>query len=140
MSGQGDATSEIERLLRNRVPDVANGRIEIKGIAREKGVRTLVLLRGDVPDTVGRCVGHRGGLIKSLVAEAGEKIDLALWSDSPEQLIANTILPIVPRKIEIDTIGLQATVWVRPAEDIDPVRLRLASSATGWTIRIRSSG
>ena len=84
------------RLLELEVPEVYDGVVEIKAIAREAGARSKVAVysHDENVDPVGACVGHRGVRIQSIVSELrGEKIDVIEWSENPAIFVANSLSP-----------------------------------------------
>ncbi len=134
----------IRRLFEFEVPEVTEGIVEIKTLAREAGYRTkiAVLSNDDKVDAVGACVGIRGSRIKSIVDElGGEKIDIVRWSDSSQALIANALMPAKTSEMALCFELGRATVVV----DEDQLSLaigkhgqnvRLAARLTGWDIDI----
>ena len=138
-----DEIEEIRRLFREHVPEVANGTVEVKAIARDRGHRSMLIVHsndGSV-DSVGACVGERGARVKLIVARlAGEHVDIVRWSENIEQLIGNAMGPLAVGHIELDAATRRATISLvgsrsnRPK--IDPVRLRLASKVVGWDLQL----
>jgi len=134
----------IRRLFELEVPEVAEGIIEIKALAREAGYRTKVAVNSndDKVDAVGACVGVRGSRIRNIVDElGGEKIDIVRWSDSSQVLIANALKPAEVSEIAICFELGRATVVV--SEDQLSLAIgkhgqnvRLAARLTGWDIDI----
>jgi len=134
----------IIRLFELEVPEVGEGVIEIRAIAREAGHRTkvAVLSHDSRVDAVGACVGIRGSRIKNIVEEvAGEKIDIVRYHDSPTVFIANALKPAEVREILLNRDINRATVLV--SEDQLSLAIgkrgqnvRLAARLTGWNIDI----
>jgi N utilization substance protein A len=134
----------IRRLFELEVPEVAEGIIEIKAMAREAGYRTKIAVHShdDKVDAVGACVGVRGSRIRNIVDElGGEKIDIVRWSDSSQVLIANSLKPAEVSEIAICFELGRATVVV--SEDQLSLAIgkhgqnvRLAARLTGWDIDI----
>ena len=134
----------IRRLFELEVPEVAEGIIELKVLAREAGYRTKVAVHSndDKVDAVGACVGVRGSRIRNIVDElGGEKIDIVRWSDSSQVLIANGLKPAEVSEIAICFELGRATVVV--SEDQLSLAIgkhgqnvRLAARLTGWDIDI----
>lgn len=134
----------IRRLFELEVPEVSEGIIEIKALAREAGYRTKIAVDStdDKVDPVGACVGVRGSRIKNIVDElGGEKIDIVPWSDSSQVFIANALRPAKVSEIAICFELGRATVVV--AEDQLSLAIgkhgqnvRLAARLTGWDIDI----
>ena len=134
----------IRRLFEQEVPEIAEGVIEIRVLAREAGYRTKVAVVSldDKVDAVGACVGVRGSRIKNIVDElGGEKIDIVRWNDSSQVLITNALMPAKVSEIALCFELGRATVVV----DEDQLSLaigkhgqnvRLAARLTGWDIDI----
>jgi len=134
----------IRRLFELEVPEVAEGIIEIKSLAREAGYRTKIAVdtTDDKVDPVGACVGVRGSRIKNIVDElGGEKIDIVKWSDSSHNLIANALAPAKVSEIAICFELGRATVVVTEDQLSLAIgkhgqNVRLAARLTGWDIDI----
>ncbi len=134
----------IRRLFEIEVPEVAEGIVIIKSLAREAGYRTKIAVDSvdDRIDAVGACVGVRGSRIKNIVDElGGEKIDIVRWSDSSQVLIGNSLKPADSSEIAICFELGRATVVV--GEDQLSLAIgkhgqnvRLAARLTGWDIDI----
>ena len=133
----------IECLFRQEVPEVENGSVEIRGIAREAGRRTKIAVMSTVPgvDPVGTFVGGRGIRVGAVMNEIGdkEKIDIINWSDNASEYIREALSPAEIIKVEID--GKKAKVYV--SEDQQSIAIgkqgqnvRLASKLTGYDIDI----
>ena len=134
----------IRRLFESEVPEIAEGIIEIRALAREAGYRTkvAVLSLDDKVDPVGACVGVRGSRIKNIVDElGGEKIDIVRWNESSQVLVTNALMPAKVSEIALCFELGRATVVV----DEDQLSLaigkhgqnvRLAARLTGWDIDI----
>ncbi len=133
----------VECLFRQEVPEIENGTVEIKGIAREAGRRTKIAVVSSVPgvDPVGTFVGGRGVRVQAVMNEIGEKekIDIVTWSDNPSEYIREALSPAEINKVEID--GKKAKVLV--SEDQQSIAIgkqgqnvRLASKLTGYDIDI----
>ena len=133
----------IEYLFRQEVPELENGTVEIRGIAREAGRRTKIAVISTVPgiDPVGTFVGGRGIRVQAVMNEIGdkEKIDVITWSDNASEYIREALSPAEVMKVEID--GKKAKVYV--TEDQQSIAIvkqgqnvRLASKLTGYEIDI----
>jgi len=133
----------IESLFRQEVPEIENGAVEIRAIAREAGRRTKIAVMSTVPgvDPVGTFVGGRGVRVQAVMNEIGdrEKIDIINWSDNASEYIREALSPAEIVKVEID--GKNAKVFV--SEDQQSVAIgrqgqnvRLASKLTGYDIDI----
>jgi N utilization substance protein A len=133
----------IECLFRQEVPEIENGTVEIKGIAREAGRRTKIAVTSTTPgvDPVGTFVGGRGVRVQAVMNEIGdkEKIDVITWSDNPSEYIREALSPAEINKVEIE--GKKAKVLV--SEEMQSIAIgkqgqnvRLASKLTGYDIDI----
>ncbi len=133
----------IEYLFRQEVPELENGSVEIRGIAREAGRRTKIAVMSTVPgvDPVGTFVGGRGVRVQAIMNEVGEreKIDIINWSDNPSEFIREALSPAEVVKVEIE--GKKAKVYV--TEDQQSIAIgrqgqnvRLASKLTGYDLDI----
>ena len=134
----------IEYLFRQEVPELANGTVKIRGIAREAGRRTKISVESTNPgiDPVGTFVGGRGIRVQAVMNEIGdrEKIDIINWSDNASEYIREALSPAEITKVDID--GIKATVYV--TEDQQKIAIgtkgqnvRLASKLTGFDIDIQ---
>jgi len=134
----------IRRLFELEVPEVTEGIIDIKSLAREAGYRTKIAVDtiDDKVDPVGACVGVRGSRIRNIVDElGGEKIDIVRWSDSSQVLIANALMPAKVSEIAICFELGRATVVVTEDQLSLAIgkhgqNVRLAARLTGWDIDI----
>ena len=139
----------LRRLMELEVPEIFNGAVEIKAIAREPGARSKVAvfaLRAGV-DPVGSCVGMRGTRIQGIVSElSGEKIDVVEWNVDTGTFIANALSPAQVVKVHLleGPEGKTATVIV-PDKQLslaigkEGQNARLAAKMTGWRIDIKSA-
>ncbi len=137
----------VRRLLEVEVPEIYNGLVEIKGIAREAGSRAKVAVAAlqEGIDPVGACVGMRGVRIQSVVSELnGEKIDVIEWSPDPKEFISKSLSPARPLGVELSQhreMGRTATVIVLDKQlslaiGREGQNARLAAKLTGWRIDI----
>ena len=134
----------IRRLFELEVPEVAEGIIEIKALAREAGYRTKIAVdtTDNKVDPVGACVGVRGSRIRNIVDElGGEKIDIVKWSDSSQAMISNALAPAKVSETAICFELGQATVVVTEDQLSLAIgkhgqNVRLAAMLTGWDIDI----
>jgi len=136
----------LRRLFEQEVPEIFDGRVEIKAIAREAGARSkvAVLARQQGIDPVGSCVGIRGVRIQNIVNELnGEKIDVVEWNEDPARYVANALSPAQVVRVSIDEDTKTATVVV-PERQLslaigkEGQNARLAAKLTGWRIDIKS--
>ena len=134
----------IKRLFELEVPEIFNGQVEIKAIAREPGSRSKVAVwaRQDGIDPIGACVGVRGTRINNVVNELnGEKIDIIQWSTDPAQFVANALSPVKPLHVELRESDHTALVTV-PERQLslaigkDGQNARLAARLTGWRVDV----
>jgi N utilization substance protein A len=136
----------VKRLFELEVPEIQDGTVEIKGIAREAGSRTKIAVATEFEDVdpVGACVGTRGNRVQAVVDElSGEKIDIIAWSDDPEELIANVLSPAKVEEVFIDEEQRIATAIVPDyqlslAIGKEGQNVRLAAKVSGWKIDIKS--
>mgnify|MGYP005856349903 CR=1 FL=1 len=137
----------LKRLFELEVPEIYNGIVEIRSIAREPGSRSKVAVhaRQEGVDPVGACVGMRGVRIQNIVNELGnEKIDVVLWHPEPTAFIANALSPAQVIGVEISEADKTATVMV-PERQLslaigkEGQNARLAAKLTGWRIDIKPS-
>ena len=135
----------LKRLFELEVPEVSNGTVEIKSVAREAGFRSKVAVSARQPgiDPVGCCVGLRGIRIQNIVSElSGEKIDVVLWNADPFAFIASSLSPAQIVAVELNKTDGQATVIV-PDRQLslaigkEGQNARLAAKLTGWRIDIK---
>ncbi len=134
----------VQRLFEQEVPEIADGIIEIKAIAREAGFRTKVAVATNDPrvDCVGACVGVRGNRIKSIGDELNnERIEVIPWSDDVDQLIRNALQPAEVEEVMLCPKLGRAIVLVREDQLSLAIgrrgqNVRLASKLTGWDIDI----
>jgi N utilization substance protein A len=136
----------IKRLFEQEVPEIFNGTVEIKGIAREPGARSKVAVYAHQEgiDPVGSCVGLRGVRIQNIVNElGGEKIDVIPWDPDPATFVAAALSPAQVQKVDISEDEKTATVIV-PERQLslaigrEGQNARLAARLTGWRIDIKS--
>lgn len=133
----------IRALFEQEVPEIENGTVEIKGIAREAGRRTKIAVTSSVPgvDPVGTFVGGRGVRVQAVMNEIGdrEKIDIVNWSDNVSEYIREALSPAEVAKVEIE--GKNAKVYVSEEQQSIAIgrqgqNVRLASKLTGYELDI----
>jgi len=138
----------VRSLFEREVPEIYDGTVEIRAIAREAGSRTKVAVRSNDPnvDPVGACVGMKGSRVRAVVEElSGEKIDIVRWSENPLELCANALNPADIISIEVDAENKAIRVMV-PQDQLSLAigkrgqNARLASRLIGWNIDIRGDG
>lgn len=138
----------LTELFKQESPEVANGIVEIKAIAREPGARSKIAVytEDETIDPIGSCVGQRGSRVNTISTElGGEKIDLIEWSADPEQFVADALSPAEIESIELNEEEKKATVYVMDSEQSLAIgkggqNVRLAAKLTGWKIDIVSIG
>lgn len=138
----------VAAIFAQEIPEVANGIVEIKNIAREAGSRTkaAVAANDDAIDPIGSCIGQRGTRIQTIIRElGGEKVDVVLWSADDEEFIASSLSPAKVERVELDRAERLATVTV-PSDQLSLAigkggqNVRLAAKLTGWKITIQEKG
>jgi N utilization substance protein A len=136
----------IKTLFELEVPEIADGLVEIRGVAREPGYRSKIAVESHVQgvDPVGACVGPRGSRVRMVVSELrGEKIDIIPWNPEPARFVAKALSPARVREVLVDDETKEATVVV-PDDQLSPaigkegLNARLAARLTGWKIDIVS--
>ncbi|MEW5805462.1 MAG: transcription termination factor NusA [Patescibacteria group bacterium] len=136
----------LAKLFASEVPEIAEGIVEIKSIAREPGERTKIAVssNNESIDPIGACVGQKGTRVTTIMNELGnEKIDIILWSDDPATFISNALAPAKIAEVQIRP-NKEARVFV-PADQQSLAigrngqNVRLAHKLTNWRIEVRSS-
>ena len=136
----------IRALFELEVPEIADGLVEIRGVAREPGYRSKIAVESHQQgvDPVGACVGPRGSRVRMVVSELrGEKIDIIPWNTEPARFVAKALSPARVREVYIDDDTREATVIV-PNDQLalaigkEGLNARLATRLTGWKIDIQS--
>ena len=136
----------LKRLFELEVPEIHDGIVEIKSVAREPGLRSkfAVYSRDENVDPVGACVGHKGMRVQSIVNELkGEKVDIVKWNTDPAKYIANALSPAKVVSVEINEVEKISRVVVPDyqlslAIGKEGQNARLAAKLTGWKIDIKS--
>src|SRR3989344_4569287 len=139
----------VAGLFKREVPEVSNGSVEVKALAREAGSRTKIAVNSvqSGVDPVGSCVGQKGVRVQAVINELGqnEKIDVIQWNDNLEQFITAALAPAQDLHITINENEKQALVQV-PEDQLSLAigkngqNVRLASKLTGYVIDIRQKG
>src|SRR5213594_2658266 len=136
----------IKELFALEVPEIADGLVEIVGVAREPGYRSkiAVISHADGVDPVGACVGPRGSRVRMVVSELrGEKIDIIPYNEEPARFVAKALSPARVREVLVDDESKQSTVIV-PDDQLslaigrEGQNARLAAKLTGWKVDIKS--
>ena len=135
----------LRRLFEVEVPEVYDGIVEIRSVAREAGVRSKVAVSSndDHLDPVGACVGPKGSRVRTVVSELrGERVDVVLWHDDPAKCVASALSPARVSRVLIDESKSYATVIV-PDDQLslaigkEGQNARLAARLTGYKIDIK---
>lgn len=137
----------IEWLFRAEVPEMENGAVEIKGVAREAGIRSKIAVASNVQgvDPVGTFVGGHGTRVNAVMSEVGEqeKIDIIVWDADPITYITNALSPTKVAKVNLDETKKKAVVTV-PEDQLSIAigksgqNVRLASKLTGYELDIEA--
>src|SRR5881296_2686815 len=136
----------IKTLFELEVPEIADGLVEIRGVAREPGYRSKIAVESHAQgvDPVGACVGPRGSRVRMVVSELrGEKIDIIPWNPEPARFVAKALSPARVREVFVDDDTKEATVIV-PDDQLalaigkEGLNARLAARLTGWMVDIQS--
>src|SRR5258705_2236086 len=136
----------IKTLFELEVPEIADGLVDIRGVAREPGYRSKIAVEAHAQgvDPVGACVGPRGSRARMVVSELpGEKIDIIPWNPEPARFVAKALSPARVREVFVDDETKEATVIV-PDDQLalaigkEGMNARLAARLTGWKIDIQS--
>lgn len=126
----------IELLFRNEVPEMEGGAVEIKGIAREAGIRTKIAVTSNLPgvDPVGTFVGGHGTRVQAVMSEIGEqeKIDIVVWSEDLKEFVTNALSPTKVNSVDINEPSKKAKVIV------DEDQLSIAIGRSGQNVRLAS--
>jgi len=134
----------IKKLFELEVPEIKDGILEIKAIAREAGKRTKIAVYSNDPKVgaVGTCVGQMGARIQNIVRELGpERVDIIEWKKDPVAFIINALSPAKPSKVDLDQAEMAAKVYV-PDKELslaigrEGINVRLAVKLTGWKLDI----
>ena len=134
----------VRRLFESEVPEIYEGTVEIKAIAREPGSRSKVAVvsRQEGLDPIGSCVGVRGSRINNIVHELNdEKIDIIQWSPDPATFVSNALSPVKPLKVQLRDSDHTAQVTVLERQlslaiGKDGQNARLAAKLTGWRVDV----
>ena len=136
----------ISKLFELEVPEIAQGQVEIKSIAREAGSRSKVAIESNEEgiDPIGSAVGQRGTRVMAIINElGGEKIDIIEWSDDPAEFITNAISPAKVEEVRIlpknKALCIVAEDQLSLAIGKDGQNVRLAAKLTGWKIDVRTA-
>ena len=137
----------VKKLFALEVPEIADGTVEISGIAREAGHRTKIAVRTDAPgvNPKGACIGPMGQRVRNVMSELhGEKIDIVDWSDDPAKLVSSALSPARVSSVEVVDLAARSARVVVPDYQLslaigkEGQNARLAARLTGWRIDIHS--
>ncbi|MDY0339745.1 MAG: transcription termination factor NusA [Coriobacteriia bacterium] len=138
----------LKRLFELEVPEIYDGIVEIKSVAREPGMRSKIAVSSREPglDPVGACVGPKGSRVRMVVAELrGERIDVVPWADDAATFVGNALSPAKVARVIVSDDSHTATVIV-PDDQLslaigkEGQNARLAAKLTGWRIDIKNFG
>lgn len=138
----------VRRLFELEIPEIGEGLVQIKALAREAGGRTKISVSSNDSsiDPIGACIGQRGTRIQTIIAElAGEKIDVIEWSDEPKDFIRHSLAPAKIAQIILHEDERTATAMVA-ADQLSLAigrggqNVRLAAKLTGWKLNIQEEG
>lgn len=136
----------LKRLFEQEVPEIYDGTVIVKSVAREAGDRSKISVYSDNPDidAVGACVGSKGARVEAVVEElGGEKIDIVQWDEDPKVFVRNALSPSQVLEVIVDEEN-QSTVVVVPDYQLSLAigkrgqNARLAAKLTSWKIDIKS--
>lgn len=135
----------VRRLFELEIPEISDGTVEIKALAREAGSRTKIAVfsNDEAVDPVGACIGPKGSRKNAVAAElGGEKIDIILWSENPLEFIAKALSPATV--LSVTQMSEKSAIAVVPDDKLslaigrDGQNARLAARLTGWKIDVKS--
>jgi N utilization substance protein A len=138
----------VRSLFEIEIPEVAEGTVEIKGIAREPGARTKIAVHSadENIDPVGACIGQRGSRIQTIINElAGEKIDVIEWSANREDFLRSALAPAKVESFDFDEQNGLAIAVVDEGQLSLAIgrggqNVRLAARLTGWKLSVKGNG
>ena len=137
----------VKRLFEHEIPEFADGTLELRGVAREAGVRSKVAIYSTNPhvDPIGSCIGEKGRRIANIINElGGEKVDLIAYSLDPEEFIANALSPAKNLNVSITDEKKKEALVIADDENLSlaigkkGINIKLASRLTKYTINIKT--
>ena len=137
----------VKRLFEHEIPEFADGTLELRGVAREAGVRSKVAVASTNPnvDPIGSCIGEKGRRIANIINElGGEKVDLIAYSLDPEEFIANALSPAKNLNVSITDEKKKEALVIADDENLSlaigkkGINIKLASKLTKYTINIKT--
>lgn len=139
----------VKTLFRLEVSEIADGIVEVMGVARDPGFRSKIAVKtlDEKVDPVGACVGLKGTRVRNIVRElSGEKIDIVRWSDDIKQYVTQALAPARLESITVDPDSVRAVSVVVAPDQLSLAigkrgqNVRLTSKLTGWRVDIKKSG
>ncbi|MCC2657245.1 MAG: nusA [Panacagrimonas sp.] len=138
----------LMELFKLEVPEIAQGLIELKGAARDPGLRAKIAVQAKDKriDPVGACVGMRGSRVQSVSNElAGERVDIVPWDENPAQFVINAMAPAEVENVVIDEEAHAMSIGVAEDKLAQAIgrggqNVRLASELTGWVLNVMTTG
>jgi N utilization substance protein A len=138
----------VKEIFKQEIPEIGDGLIEIKGIARDAGFRSKVAVftADESIDPIGSCIGQRGGRINTVIEElGGEKIDVISYSEDVENYISKALSPAKVNGVKLNEAEKSAEVFVKPEQFSLAIgrggqNVRLAAQLTGWNIKVLEEG
>jgi len=137
----------VKRLFEHEIPEFADGTLELRGVAREAGVRSKVAVSSTNPnvDPIGSCIGEKGRRIANIINElGGEKVDLIEYSNDPEEFIAHALSPAKNLNVSITDEKKKEALVIADDENLSlaigkkGINIKLASKLTKYTINIKT--
>ena len=137
----------VKRLFEHEIPEFSDGTLELRGVAREAGVRSKVAVASTNPkvDPIGSCIGEKGRRIANIINElGGEKVDLIAYSDNMEEFIANALSPAKNLNVSITDEKKKEALVIADDENLSlaigkkGINIKLASRLTKYTINIKT--
>ena len=137
----------VKRLFEHEIPEFQDGTLELRGVAREAGIRSKVAVSSTNPkvDPIGSCIGEKGRRIGSIISElGGEKVDLISYSNDPEEFIANALSPAKNLNVSITDEKKKEALVIADDENLSlaigkkGMNIKLASKLTRYTINIKT--
>ena len=139
------ANGLVKRIFENEVPEIKQGIVVVKGVARDPGQRTKIAIYSEDPmvDAIGACIGNKGARVNAIVEQlGGEKIDIIPWSENPLEYISRALSPA--RVVKVVQTGDNSAMAVVPDDKLSLAigrsgqNARLAVRLTGWKIDVKS--
>ena len=137
----------VKRLFEHEIPEFADGTLELRGVAREAGVRSKVCVASTNPnvDPIGSCIGEKGRRIANIISElGGEKVDLIAYSEDTEEFIANALSPAKNLNVSVTDEKKKEALVIADDENLSlaigkkGINIKLASKLTKYTINIKT--